>query len=89
LPGKAAPLERERLPLSSMAFAQAASHIRGAWETGGQVYFEDLTESTAVPISAPGESKGHKHPRLATEPDGMTLLVWAKGTGWARGGSLA
>lgn len=83
------PWELNACPMSSMAFAEAAGHITGAWETGGQVYFEDLTEKFAVPVSAPGESKGHKHPRLATEPDGTTLLVWTEGTGWARGGSLA
>jgi hypothetical protein len=76
-------------PMSSMAFAEVRGRVEGAWETGGQVYFEDLTESRAVPVSAPGESKGHKHPRLASESDGTTLLAWTEGTGWARGGSLA
>lgn len=83
------PWELNACPMSSMAFAEAAGHITGAWETGGQVYLEDLTEKPAVPVSAPGESKSHKHPRLATEPDGTTLLIWTEGTGWARGGSLA
>jgi hypothetical protein len=76
-------------PMSSMAFSEAAGSIKGAWETGGQVYFENLTDEAAAPISAPGESKGHKHPRLASGPDGTTLMVWTEGTGWARGGSLA
>lgn len=76
-------------PMSSMSFAESAGRVEGAWETGGQVYFEDLAGKTVIPVSAPGESKGHKHPRLATEPDGTTLLAWTEGTGWARGGSLA
>ncbi len=76
-------------PMSSMSFAETADQLEGAWETGGQVYFEDLTGKAVTPVSAPGESKGHKHPRLAIKSDGTTLLAWTEGTGWARGGSLA
>ncbi len=83
------PWEVNACPMSSMAFSEAAGRIKGAWETGGQVYFADLTDKTATPGSAPGERKGHKHPRLASEADGTTLLVWTEATGWARGGSLA
>ena len=83
------PWEINACPMTSMAFSEIAGRIEGAWETGGQVYFENLTETSASPVSAPGESKGHKHPRLANVSDGTTLLVWTEGTGWARGGSLA
>ena len=76
-------------PMSSMGFAEAAGKVEGAWETGGQVYFADLTRANAVPVSAPEEGKARKHPRIAMEPDGETLMVWTEGTGWARGGSLA
>jgi hypothetical protein len=75
-------------PMSSMAFSEAAGKVEGAWETGGQVYFEDLTRRSSTPVSAAGESKGHKHPRVAIAPNGDTLMVWTEGTGWARGGSL-
>jgi hypothetical protein len=40
-------------------------------------------------VSAPGEDKGHKHPRIAISSNGDTLMAWTEGTGWARGGSLA
>jgi len=73
----------------SMAFAEAAGKVEGAWETGGQVYFADLTRANAVPVSAPEEGKGRKHPRIAIASGGETLMVWTEGTGWARGGSLA
>jgi hypothetical protein len=75
--------------MSSMAFSEAAGKVEGAWETGGQVYFEDLSKPNAVPVSTPGESKGHKHPRIATSRNGGTLMAWTEGAGWARGGSLA
>ena len=42
-----------------------------------------------VPVAAPGDGKGRKHPRLAINRTGEVLLVWTEGTGWQRGGSLA
>ena len=76
-------------PMSSMAFAEANGRIQGAWETGGHVYFEDLTSSNAMPVAGTNEGKNSKHPRLAIMPDGDTVMAWTEGTGWARGGSLA
>ena len=76
-------------PMSSMAFAEANGRIQGAWETGGHVYFEDLTSSNAMPVAGTNEGKNSKHPRLAIMPGGDTVMAWTEGTGWARGGSLA
>ncbi len=76
-------------PMSSMALSEGAGNVAGAWETGGQVYFEDLTRTNAIPVSAPGEGKGRKHPRLAIAANGEILMVWTEKTGWQHGGSLA
>jgi hypothetical protein len=76
-------------PMTSMDFAQAGEKVEGAWETGGQVYFEDLTATNPAPVKAAGEGQNRKHPRIAIAPNGQTLMVWTEGTGWARGGSLA
>ncbi len=76
-------------PMSSMAFGEGGGTVFGAWETAGQVYFENLTKATASPVSAPGQGKGRKHPRLAIAPNGEMLMVWTEGTGWQRGGSVA
>ena len=81
--------ELNACPMTSMDFAQSGDKIEGAWETAGQVYFEDLTAANAVRISAPVGGQNHKHPRIAVAPDGATLLAWTEGAGWARGGSLA
>ena len=43
--------------MSSMEFSEAVGKVEGAWETAGQVYFEDLTGTNSVPVSAPGENK--------------------------------
>jgi hypothetical protein len=76
-------------PMSSMAFSEGNGTIAGAWETGGQIYFENLTTANAAPVSAPGDGKGRKHPRIAIAPNGEMLMVWTEGMGWQRGGSLA
>jgi hypothetical protein len=76
-------------PMTSMDFAQAGKKVEGAWETGGQVYFEDLTASNPAPVEATGAGQNRKHPRIAIAPNGETLMAWTEGTGWGRGGSLA
>jgi hypothetical protein len=83
------PWEINACPMSSMAFAEAAAKVEGAWETGGQVYFVDFARTNSVPVSAPEQGRGRKHPRIAIASDGKTLMVWTEGTGWGRGGSLA
>ncbi len=79
-------------PMSSMDFAENAGMLIGAWETGGQVYWARLDRDAArasQSVSAPGEGKGRKHPRVAVNQNGEVLLVWTEGTGWQKGGSLA
>ena len=78
-------------PMSSMDLAENGTAVLGAWETGGQVYWARLSDPAhpSEPVSAPGEGKGRKHPRLAINQTGEVLLVWTEGTGWQKGGSLA
>jgi hypothetical protein len=79
-------------PMTSMSFAATPDTILGAWETAGQVYFgrvDPKAGAIPVPIAAPGAGGTRKHPRLAVNGHGETLLVWTEGTAWARGGSLA
>jgi hypothetical protein len=75
--------------MSSMAFAENAGKVEAAWETGGQIYFENVTETNGAPNSASGLTKSRKHPRLSIAPNGETLLAWTEGTGWNRGGAVA
>lgn len=76
-------------PMSSMDFTENSKEVVSAWETGGQVYWAPVDLEHRQPVSAPGEGKGRKHPRVAVAPNGDVLMVWTEGTGWQRGGSLA
>lgn len=78
-------------PMSSEAFATAGDRVFGAWETAGAVQFAALDAKTAKAVAPTGPAlllKG-KHPALAVNQAGETLLVWTEGTGWQRGGGLA
>src|SRR6185436_2512441 len=70
----------------------AAENLVTAWETDGQVYFSQIEKKKRLPsrpIAAPGNAAGRKHPALAVNGRGDTILVWTEGTGWERGGALA
>jgi hypothetical protein len=78
-------------PMSSASLAEGSSRIVAAWETKGQVYFSRLDPRTlepSPPVAAPGNGD-RKHPAVAVNGQGETILVWTEGTGWQRGGSLA
>jgi len=77
--------------MSSAALVEGPNGVLAAWETEGQVRFgrvDPATHRIGPVVSAPGPAKGRKHPTLAVNARGETLLAWTEGTGWQRGGSL-
>jgi len=74
-------------PMSSAALLVTPKGIRGAWETDGKIFTALLAATTPAPaeISA-GKAK---HPALAVNSRGETLVACDIGTGWNRGGELA
>ncbi len=79
-------------PMSSASLAETGAGVLAAWETQGQVYFcriDPRTHEASSPISPPGGRGDRKHPAVAGNADGQTILVWTEGTGWQKGGSLA
>ena len=78
-------------PMSTEAFASFGEDVSAAWESNGHVYFARLKQKgeTGIKPLASGNGVGRKHPSLAVNGKGKTLLVWDKGTGWQKGGSLA
>lgn len=78
-------------PMSSVVMSDAQRRL-AAWENSGQIWFAALDPKLAVKpaaTAAPGSTGKRKHPALAVNARGETLLVWTEGTGWKRGGSLA
>lgn len=86
------PWEINACPMSSASFAQSPAGVVAAWETKGQVYYARIDSQTGKrpePVGAPGSSRGRKHPAVAGNAKGETILVWTERMGWNRGGSLA
>ncbi len=77
--------------MSSEALVEGPSGVLAGWESSGQVFFGRVDPGGRVPqpVPAPGAGSSRKHPSLAVNARGETLLVWTEGTGWERGGSLA
>ena len=78
--------------MSSEALVEGPNGVLAAWETQGQVKFARVDPGAlklSVPVGAPGSGQNRKHPVLAVNARGETLLAWTEGTGWNRGGALA
>jgi hypothetical protein len=75
-------------PMSSATMAATSTRNLAAWENNGQVFFAALDQNNPLKISAPDETSKRKHPAIAVNKRGETILVWTEGTGWKKGGSL-
>lgn len=85
------PWQINACPMSMFSLAESPSGVLGAWETRDQIYYASLnpdTVSSSRPVAAPG-APGRKYPVIVPNTKGETLLAWAEGVGWARGGALA
>jgi hypothetical protein len=81
----------EACPMSSFAFGESRDSVLAAWETNGQVSFVRIDPASgkrSEAIAAPGTGGGRKHPAVAGNKQGQTILVWTEGMGWNRGGSV-
>ena len=72
-------------PMSSMSIVNQGKQTRGAWETDGKV-FTALLDGTSEAVNV--SDKNTRHPSLAMNNKGETLVSWSIGTGWQKGGSL-
>lgn len=99
-PGGSAPFRGKSLgawktsmcPMSSASFADVGSAVVAAWENQGQVEYARIDPrngSVSSSVTPPGKSTDRKHPAIAGNAKGETLLVWTEGTGWQKGGALA
>lgn len=82
------PWELMACPMSTAQLHETATGVEAAWEKEGQVYWSRLDAPDRL-FSPPGEGGQRKHPALAANTHGETLLAWTEGTGWKQGGALA
>jgi hypothetical protein len=78
-------------PMSTFALGRDGRDLVAAWETEGQIYYARLdpgARTFSTPLAMDGPA-GRKHPAVATNAAGVTLVAWTEGTGWARGGTAA
>lgn len=86
------PWQINACPMSTGALAGTADRLSVAWETKQRISFATMPQGQSQPEGphrATGRQANQKHPALAVNAAGQTLLVWAEGTAWARGGSVA
>jgi hypothetical protein len=78
--------------MSMQHLSESPAGVLAAWETMGNVYYGIVDPSTgrmSAPIAVPGEAKGRKYPSVAGNSRGETLVAWAEGMTWGKGGSIA
>ncbi len=78
--------------MSTYALAEAGDGATAAWEHDGQVEWADLDRATgrvSTPHAPPGPPGTRKHPAIARNQRGETLLAWTDGTSWNKGGAVA
>ncbi|HEV3165024.1 MAG TPA: sialidase family protein [Isosphaeraceae bacterium] len=78
-------------PMSSESLIEGRAGVLAAWETKGQVHFSRLdprTMKALTNVTPAGAAGNRKHPALAVNERGETLMAWAEGTGWQKGGAL-
>ena len=73
-------------PMSSASVIAVGSKTRAAWEAEGKVY-TSLLDATSEALAVSADKA--RHPALATNARGETLVTWSVGTGWEKGGQLA
>jgi inosine-uridine nucleoside N-ribohydrolase len=85
------PWQINACPMTTSMFSENGHRIVSAWETEKQVFFSDVQPGSSRirgAVAAPG-SGARKHPAIALNSAGESLLVWDEGTGFRKGGSIA
>ncbi len=72
-------------PMSSASLMASGPALRGAWENDGQIVTAYLAENTTSQKIGP---KNAKHPTLARNAKGQTIIASIIGSGWSKAGTL-
>ena len=81
------PWKTATCPASSASLSFAARHAVGAWETDNRVVATLRNEQSSVPLKLTGKGK-QKHPTVAVNAKGQTLVTWVEDAGWGTPGTL-
>ncbi|MCZ7645155.1 MAG: BNR repeat-containing protein [Planctomycetota bacterium] len=87
-----APWKAQMCVMSTASFSEAAGNVLAGWEAEGQVYLGRIDAATLrlnQPLPAPGPAGKRKHPKVAGNASGESILAWTEGTGWQKGGAAA
>ncbi|MEO7191344.1 MAG: sialidase family protein [Vicinamibacterales bacterium] len=79
-------------PMSTFSVTDSVGGPLAAWETDGQVHWarvDPVSSTLSAVVTPPGTDKGRKHPAVAANGRGETILAWAEGTSWNKGGAVA
>jgi hypothetical protein len=72
--------------MSTASFARQNDDTLAAFESDNNVYLYPIDSD---PLPMPGPAHNRKHPALATNSLGQTLVVWTENTAWNKGGKIA
>jgi hypothetical protein len=81
--------------MSTAAMADSPAGVTAAWETDKQIQWGVIDTKTGklgrsgVHLVGGTAQGGRKHPSVAVDAKGRTLIAWAEGTGWQKGGNVA
>ncbi len=79
-------------PMSTFGLFEAGTDVLAAWETGGQLQWLRIDETTSRRsnwTTPPGRATNRRYPAIAGNPRGDVLLAWIEDASWNKGGSLA
>ncbi|MBI3875523.1 MAG: exo-alpha-sialidase [Verrucomicrobia bacterium] len=89
----AATLDRWRIGqcvMSSESFSETARGLITAFESNGRVELMQMPPAGGeMQRITPSSANRAKYPSVATNSKGETLVAWAEGTAWQKGGALA
>ncbi|MDI1314869.1 hypothetical protein [Prosthecobacter sp.] len=72
-------------PMSSASLTPSSANLRAAWENDGQIVTGILGDTASIKKIGP---KNAKHPSLAQNSKGQTLITSVTGSGWNKAGGL-
>jgi hypothetical protein len=79
-------------PMSTFGLVETGTDVLAAWETGGQLQWLRIDETTSRRsnwTTPSGDATNRRYPAIAGNQRGEVLLAWIEGASWNKGGTLA